>query len=403
MENKNKLITKIENDIKNNISNSQWINDKISFLNQKYDIPVGISSDILTLRTNLRDTSDFILFCITSAVLSNLNFPEYFNSMEISAFTTAKYTVKKIKFPYAFKNMIEIRPDSQWIGKITCKELMMLRDAQLINYNENAQRTLKHVIGDTFEYNQIDLNRKAVNEIMELYRNNMYIPNTITLNLPDDADFIYNKQKNELVIKGEVKFDILDGYHRYISMSNMSNLDMDFDYEMELRLVSFSPEMARQFIYQEDQKTKMAKIDSNALSSQNNGNKIVHLIENKILNVISRNNGIIDETVLSQLVNIICLKNKKYERGELNKIRDIFVEAIYDIQDYYPDLLKHKWSIEFTISFMVLLYMYQIDHKYLYNETVKLETLIKENKNILNGRVITRVIITRVKNLYAEV
>ena len=146
---------------------------------------------------------------------------QYFVDKEINEYEDAVVESSKAKFPLRF-SVVQITED-QWIGKITMKELMTLGSSQLINYNENAQRVLKRIVKDGEEYYRIQLNKTAVNAIKESLELDRYIPNTITLNIPQDDSsvFSYNDTKKEMVIKEIGMFDILDGYHRYIAMSNI--------------------------------------------------------------------------------------------------------------------------------------------------------------------------------------
>lgn len=66
--------------------------------------------------------------------------------------------------------------------------------------------------------------------------------------------------------------------HRYIAISDLSNLNEDFDYPMELRSTMFSESKAQQMIWQKDQKTKMRKIESDSLNQNNFANQVINFI-----------------------------------------------------------------------------------------------------------------------------
>ena len=150
------LLTKTFVEVSINKKKSREI---IESIEEKYNLPLSLISDILTLRVNAETFSDFILFTFLD-ILHNDKLTEYYTESEINTYKLYRYTETKIKFPLKFK-MIEISSE-QWIGKISVKQLMQLRDCQLINYNINAQRTMRKIIRRNLEFYQIYLNKPVL-------------------------------------------------------------------------------------------------------------------------------------------------------------------------------------------------------------------------------------------------
>jgi len=343
----------------------------------KYNFPPGMVSDIVTLRVNMEDALEVLLYAIASFVLSDTSIKTYFTPREIKEYSKYKYETSSIKFPYTFESlMVEIKPDEQYIGRISVKELMKLRDAQIINYNVNTQRTMTLKRGKDYEYYQVTLNRKAIDQMMDLYRNGDFIPNTLTFNLSPETDFTYKDGK--LTINDEVPFDILDGYHRYIAFSNLYNIDDTFDYPMEIRIMFANEENARQFIYQEDQKTPLSKVDSSAMNKNDVGVKVCRLVKSKLGNDIINQDGIINEALLVRLIDLLYVKdNKAYKRSQLVSVSNEIISTIEGVNLDVPDLLDERWSIEFTIMFLALANKLQLKGKELYNKTIKTKDIAK--------------------------
>lgn len=347
---KTETVSKKLNDIcQNAIFDRESMVSVINRLKNKYDIPTDYSNDLLTLRKKFDNEPLEILYCFT-AVLIPENVNKYFTEVEKKKLSTYKFKKKKVKFPLRFK-MVQIAED-QWVGRITAQQLMMLKDAQLIRYNVNTQRQLKHV----GNYYTIDIRQKTVNEIAELLKTDTYIPDPITLNIPEDVDFKYDESEMELIIRQIDYFDILDGYHRYIALSKIYNLDKKFDYDMELRLVSFSEGKAQQFIWQQDQKTKMRKVDSEAMNQSNAGSLVAtRLNYDKIFDLngkISRANGIIDYASLVNLVNVYYFKNvtKSQERKRIIEVTNELKNKINSIISEAPDLLNNAWNYKLLLA-----------------------------------------------------
>lgn len=348
-------------------------------VNKKFGFPIGMVSDIVTQRVDMQDALEVLLFAIASVAGVKVSY--YFSEREIKEYSQYKYQATSLKFPFTFASqMVEIKPDEQYIGRTSVKELMQLRDAQIINYNANTQRTMTLKRGNDYEYYKITLNRKAVDQISELLQKKDFVPNTLTFNLSPETDFTYKNGK--LTINEQVPFDILDGYHRYIAMSNLYNLDETFDYPMEIRILFLSEENAKQFIYQEDQRTPLSKADSNAMNKNDAGVKVCRFVKQKLGNEIVSQQGIINETLLVKLIDLLYIKNNTtYERSKLISIANEIVSIVEDAAMDIPELLDTKWSNNFTIVMIGLATKKELKGKELYItalETTK--TLIKEEK-----------------------
>lgn len=389
----------------NNMRNKKQLRNITDYMIAE-GFPLLEVTDVIQLRKQAIDCSDRMLYYLLKVSNAKL-IPNYFSDREVKEYETTKYVPEKFSFPIKW-NMIEITEGNQWIGKITVKELMKLRDAQLINYNERTQRTLRRVVNKDFEYYQIYLNRNAVDAITESYLKDQYIPNTITLNLPEVAEFTYSD--GILTIKETEHLDIIDGYHRYVAMSNIYNQNPNFNYTMELRVVCFSEETAKQFIWQEDQKTKMRKLDSDSFNQNSPANQVVNMINqiNLLRNVISRNEGTIDLGVATNLIDKIWFNtHKTVTRKEMIQTKDKIATRLNALLDSDPTIFDERWSYEFTVIAFTLMGNESITNKALLKEIRKLNKLVNskdEYKTMLGrkGLPITTKIITRVNKLYAE-
>lgn len=364
-------------------------------VNEKYGFPPGMVSDIVTQRVDMKDSLEVLLYAIASVALSESAIKDYFTEKEIKEYSKYKYKPNKIKFPYTFESlMVEIVPEEQYVGRITAKELMKLRDAQVINYNINTQRTMTLKKGKDLEYYQITLNRKAVDQIADLYSKGDYIPNTLTFNLPPETDFTYANGK--LTINKQTTFDILDGYHRYIAISNLYNINNDFDYPMEIRVMFRDEENAKQFIFQEDQRTPLLKSDSDAMNKNDVGVRICRFVKNKIGNDIINQNGIINESLFVRLLDILYVeKRKTYERSKIVSIANDIINIINNTLLDVPTLLDNKWTNEFTIMFFLLASHEQLKGKKLYDQVCK-------NKDVAKGIRVEHITTKRLNRLLAN-
>lgn len=389
-----------------NMRNKKELKGVIDYMVNDCNFPVLEVVDTVHLRRHMEDCSDRMLYWFLKGMNSNL-IPTYFSEKEAKEYETTTYKRTDFKFPIRW-DMIEVVEGSQWIGKITVKELMKLRNAQLINYNERTQRTLKRVVNKDFEYYQISLNRAAVEAITNSFLNNQYIPNTITLNIPETAEFRYSDGK--LIISETDRLDILDGYHRYIAMSNLYNQNDKFDYAMELRVVCFPEETAKQFIWQEDQKTKMRKMDSESLNQNSPANQVVNLINQSGLlrNIIGRNEGVIDQGLASNLIDRIYFNTTKViNRGMIMEVKDDLSYRMNVLLSTDHDIFEKRWDYEFTVIAFTLMGNNNVPDAVLLDDIIRQTEFMCSNPEFKvmlgkKGNPITTKIITRVNKVHED-
>lgn len=251
----------------------------IDYAQEKFNLPSGRLADYYTARLNVdeSDTEMFWYLVNTADYILKKNgelVARIYTPQEIAAYKGMQFKILKANFPIRIPCMKVA--DDQWVGASNTHFLMGLRASQLINYNTNAQRVMRQrVVHGNVTY-QISVNKAAVAQIRKLFEDGTYIPNTITLNIPEqEYDFSYDEKQRELVIRSLDHFDITDGYHRYLAMAQIYDLDETFNYPMELRIVHFSDTKAKQMIWQEDQKTRMTKIESSSLNPNLACNRVV--------------------------------------------------------------------------------------------------------------------------------
>lgn len=310
----------------------------------KYDCDLTTVSDVLTMRRSPDQVGIPLLFLLLQE-FKPAAVKDFFTVKEIKEYSSAKTVKRKrLHFPLTF-NVVEIVKDSQWIGKITVQQLMLIRDAQKIYYDPNAQRPMKYVENGKESYYKIATNESAIHSIQQSYHDGVYIPDTITLNMPDDAEFEY--EDGVLTISQLDHFDIADGYHRYVAMNRESNENPDFDYPMELRITRFPLEKTRQFIWQADQKTKMKKYESDSFNQEDMANQVV--TELKSMSVTRDFIGAdkkIQEAPLALMIRVKYFLNTqkhKFARKEIIAVRNEIHDAL---KNFIDDNLEfdRKWE-----------------------------------------------------------
>lgn len=310
-----------------------------------YNLPSSLCSDIISTRKELNDCNELICYWITESIKPELT-EKFFTKKEINDFYGLKFEEKGPLLPLKL-NMLEVAAD-QWIGVIDFQTLMRLRREGFIHYNAATQRALKIMVrGETHLYKPYT-NPKAVKEIFELIDENAFIPNTLTLNMaPDDENMDYDFKNGQMVIKKIGKFDIVDGYHRLKAFERKFDKDPDYNCNIELRIISFSTAKARQFIFQEDHKTKMPRIDIATYDQRSQTNQIVSRInenmEFDLHNQMNLEGGLINIGDALSALNK-CIPKTKMSRAEITRYVSIFTTKLNEIVRTKTDLSSNHWT-----------------------------------------------------------
>lgn len=331
------------------------------YMLEKYEIPTGTTMDMIA-RNMLDEQTEFTLFCLIDgidyATKSNYKI-NFFSEIEINQYSKEKMESGKIKFPIVIK--CDKVAEDQWIGASNSQFFMELRKAQLIKYNANAQRVMKKIIKNENILFKIVPNKIAIKAIRFLMQKNMYIPTAITLNIPYDsnANFYFDEKARELVINEIESFDISDGYHRYLAMSEESDANEQFNYPMEIRIINFTDEKTRQFIFQEDQKTKMARSNSDTMNLNRPSNNVVDRLNEMVTfdfkGQIGRNEGTIDYAALSDLIEYFYFKEKRtYSNLEIRNVANELKDKFNALSEHNSNYINKVLGIkELAIIFYV--------------------------------------------------
>ncbi len=386
-----------------------------TYANKTYDIPKVLVLDYLTLRKAIQEASDFELFILLDSVQQVVTLKHsadyYFSEIEISTYKKSKFVVDKVSFPLKFK-MVEINHD-QWIGKIDVQTLMDFRKLQIIRYNVNTQRVMDKIINGVNVIFKLALNFTAVNAIKAALLAGTYISNTITLNIPVDedidADFYYDEENCTLVIKSLKFFDITDGYHRYIAMCQIIDQDPKFNYNMELRITNFTSDKAKQFIFQEDQKTQMRKADSNSMNMNNPANLVLERLNDyskfNLKGSISRNEGLINFSDFADMISYFFFKKTKKQEEKL-----LIIKLVSELSDFFNGLTEYDMNylvkpMDYnTLLVATYFFKYHRDKEDVYELIEKVAKRINESKMpVFTNKGVKKVLVDAVEKVANQV
>ena len=127
---------------------------------------------------------------------------------------------------------------------------------------------------------------------------------------------------------------------------------------MEFRIVNFSEDKSKLLIFQEDQKTKMKKSDSNSLNVNKPANIVVTRLNESIRcnlkGLISRNEGIISFGELAELVDYFYFKGVPKEKERITIIETVkeLTENFNILTEYDSKYLENKIKYRSLLAIM---------------------------------------------------
>ena len=286
-----------------------------------FGIDTSVVDAMITFKRDIKEFTNFEVFAVMW-FLDRDCLGKYFTSTEIESFSHEKIVEEKIKFPLTFSNTVKVA-DNQFIVSTDMRELMKFRQARMLNYDANEQRALKRVKYGTTEVYRPFVNNVSVGQIKDHILAGDYVPDPITLNMGDDAE--YSFADGTLIISNITKgmFNLDDGYHRYLAMSQIHDADPTFNYPVIIQIVAFSNAKANQFIFQNDQKNRMKKIVSDTYDVNAVPNLIVNRVNENPTFVLSgnigRNQALINSAVLAKLV-AAFYRTKEIRKSDVKEI-----------------------------------------------------------------------------------
>lgn len=246
-----------------------------------------------------------------------------------------------------FEDVRQVASDI-WTMVIPCQKIAQLYRENAVGYDFETQREAKRIKSKDTIIRVANVNWTAVEEIKDLLVKGLFIPNTITFNIPIEniEDVKYDKNKKRLVILKRV-LKILDGFHRSLGIIAALR-EAEINYNFEVRITCFNTDKARQFIVQED---KRNPINKEYIRSIDTADKITNIINNINQNNKSELKGLIatDNSLIrtgnavvnfSTLYSIIDKLWQPKTFVEANKVSDYLIEFFNEIVGLYPNEFK---------------------------------------------------------------
>jgi hypothetical protein len=245
----------------------------ISVLAEKYNFPIADATEIMNGNMPIDSLSEDYLYKITKVLYlvnmesdekysstSKLNVDNFFHEVE-KEFYENKYVNEDVYTDLVFDKFIEMSDDMVFV-KMSNKQIAQCRSINRFKYNPSTQRNLVEVKKGKMFYKQIPYNHKAGDEIREAVINNRYITDTLYIGVnPDTNGKMPYISKEKYIIPKECTINILEGFHRYVEISNATYKDKDdkINLNMGIYICLFPEKKSKALIIQKNKKTPLSE------------------------------------------------------------------------------------------------------------------------------------------------
>lgn len=387
------IVTLVNNENYVYLNNSQvyWLAKTLMKIDEKYNLEIRFSSDIKDFFTQqeINEAENYLINQFPELNEEDVIIIENVEQIKSDVYITVKSNYGGIGNYYR---------SGVWIYNYSTQ-----RDASIVN------------TGMGLVY-QPTVYRKNIEEITERMLERKFSSNIITLNIlqTGEEDFDYDAVNKRLIIsrKKGTQLNIIDGFHRTISICNALEIDPSLaDEPMYLQILNYDIERAVDHIRQEGKGTPIDFEGKKALVNDNIHNAIHYintngtsLLKNKISNteeeVYDFNTKFVLYNTMSDALDDMYLELKKVKKQSIinNTQRNIVKILNYIIETKKEDFDNIKTSQEnerlFTKNNMFIVYIWlakKLEKESDYREKIDgFLDFIQDNQNLLKINISTK-------------
>lgn len=250
-----------------------------SYLWDKFKIEPGHISSLISGAKRIEGVSDQYLCALAMATYEvfgcqGSNPKEFFTDAELQKVKETSFEpTNSLNGDLKFDDVSYVCND-HYFTTISSQYLRALLDEGRLIYRPETQRgTITKRQGDAI-IQKVRINRNNVTEIANDIEENKYEPTTLTMNVvKGSGEMVYDARSRTLIVSKGAECNLIDGLHRTYGVIQAMIENPEIKQPWEFRIVNWSIEKAKAFIFQEDHKTPLTKevrvsMDQHDLSTQ---------------------------------------------------------------------------------------------------------------------------------------
>jgi len=365
----------------------------------EHGISLGTTQGLLNKSLPMETQSQQVLYLLThylyvSTERESINPKNYFNDKEIEEGNAFKREVIEQEEYTELYPVLQIRND-QWITRMTRKEIADLWNYGKARYNKRTQRNtiIREYKNKMVE--KVNINKTAIKKIYRLMKEDTYIPNMVTFNIPLSSDEnLYEYDDKSLKMRISSILHATDGFHRDMAILGIVADNINPEEYMEVRITHFSEDKCHTFMLQEDirnpldarfKKSIEDSYENSVVKQLNEKGELKGKITTNLL-IYTHNEAYVLYDTMLNTIDDFQLKNQR----DANKLVDYLVEGFTEIigifYDDFNNLEKSRKENVKTLSSTFIGYVALLESlKDIKDWKVKLEDVLnKIDFNLVN-------------------
>jgi hypothetical protein len=260
--------------------NTQTKKEIIAFLVER-NYSVGLATKMITNIVYLKTLNEIELCLLTMIVYEKLEnqedkdlvYPQaYFMNYEIEKATTHKRVVETNNSSVIrLTNVTRTNPDQYNCGRVSLQLIGFIINNMLYDYNMEVQRQpTKKIRREKITKVPTIIPEKKIGIKTDILNHSM-TSNDITINVPrnDKQRFSYNEESQTLEIEVDenTRFQIIDGFHRWVAISDVLEHEPKFEYNFTFNIFNTTESAASEWVLSKDKQTPFAEYHVKNLSN----------------------------------------------------------------------------------------------------------------------------------------
>lgn len=238
--------------------------------------------------------------------------------------------------------------------KISIDKMMeVFYNVNRLRYNEKTQRKLTVLEKDGIKYKKVTLVVDSLKQIRELMESNDFISDDLSLNINPEFYEVPRVVRGKLVIPKESVIDIIDGFHRYLMMTQVKLHNPDWEFPVLFNLMTYDEDKANQWIWQQDQKNHLDEDQSVVINKADMTNMMLNWLDNSsrfyLRGKLSSDSSIYASA--NKIVKRLFPIKTNQEAVNLAKIVEANINSYIEEYDYYDkEFTKEEWFMSFYFT-----------------------------------------------------
>lgn len=303
----------------------------------------------------------------------------FYNQKEIGK--AMKYKFKddsKISLPYTFEGVIGAPTGRDFVTILSYREIANLWNNEILTYNFAVQRLSKKKVNAKGEIKEsADINKKSVQTITKLMKENRYKADTLLFNILVDGNDNIEYSDGELTIGEGTTVNLIDGAHRVQAIISVLEEEPDFEGYINVAIKHYPLSESQRLIGQINtvnrfDKTLIKKFKADTLGDQiANDLELIPELRNRIAPKTALDKKIVYYTnyaVLSESIDTIFEPKTTKDRYDyLDVLKKFFGYLISNYQDKFKNrntLLKTDWFVHHNMFVLFIVLAKKLYDKY---------------------------------------